>query len=166
MADPTQLKAKQRILASFEEARSAATFPVKTPGFLPGDLALNRIVYVLPPWVPDDYRGTAGFLDFIFSRPGARLIITQGYTVPYDTRGAPPGKSGEASVNGKPAVWIDGFLTVDEPTPSAGPEDNPTARWQEGQFTLGWHGDGLVSYRLTASGLSLHDLVQIAESLQ
>ena len=165
MADPMQLKAKQRTLASFDEAQSVATFPVKTPGFLPSDLTLSRIVYVLPPWVPDDYRGTAGFLDFVYSRPGAYLVITQGYTVPYDTRGAPAGKSGEATVGNKPAVWIDGFLTVAEPIAEVGPEGNPTAKWESGRLTLGWHEDGNISYRLTASGLSLDELIQIAESL-
>ena len=166
MADLTQFEAKQRVLASYEEARSVATFSVKTPAFLPSALSLARIVYVLPPWLSDDYKGTAGFIDFVYWSPQTNLVITQGYTSPLDARGAPPGRSGETRVNGGPATWIDGYLAVDEPIQGEGPENNPTAKWQSGRLTLCWRGDGLISYRLTSEGLSLEQLTQVAESLQ
>ncbi len=78
--------------------------------------------------------------------------------IPGDARGASANSTGETQVNGRTAVWTDGFLVVDAPESGAGPEMNPTARWQTGHLSLGWAGDDKVSYRLRTDGLALMEL--------
>jgi hypothetical protein len=94
------------------------------------------------------------------------MIASQGYFTPYDLTYVPTAKHGEVSLGDKKAVWIDGYLSVDVPNAEESPDQNPTAKWVSGRLSLGWKEGGLVSIRLISEGLSLHELVKIAESFQ
>ncbi|HZP26096.1 MAG TPA: hypothetical protein VFB90_03515 [Dehalococcoidia bacterium] len=162
---PLAFKANREVFSTREEAQSSVDFRLLVPGFVPDGLTLRQVSRIAPPWFVASDGGVGAFVDMIYSGAGRHLAVSQGHTAPLDTRGAPTDSFGPVDINGWKATWVDGFLTVDQPLAETHPKDNPTAKWQKGRVFLGWELDDRLSVRLAGQGLSVDDLIKVAQSL-
>lgn len=164
-ANPLMFRATRRLVNSIDSARSLVDFPLLTPAYVPPDFGLRQIALITPPWLSPGAGQLGGFIDLVYTGKLGHLVISQGYLVPFDTRGAPEDRTGEVYVSGKLATWVDGLLSVEEPIPESDPVSNPTAKWQTGLMILGWQEGELHGCRLIGQGVSLDYLIRTAESL-
>lgn len=147
-------------------ARAAVDFTLKEPSWTPPGFWLSALqsfvpdapeLELAPQSVVASFSGPDGsdayyWIDqFAIARPDEFDIAS---TVPVAEAGIP---HGVVQVAGLKALWSGGVMTLDAVGQQLG--------WDRSLTVLTW-ADGNVGYRLEARGLSLLDLVRVAESLQ
>jgi hypothetical protein len=171
---------KPEEVSTLEDAQEKASFKILTPGQLPPEMRLFRILYAVEPHDDNNPKGWDIVFLFYKSPSGVRLAIRQGNI------GLPPiiepfvnGLHGEITINGRRGIWVDGFPHL------KGPNLSSVDSWQRGNLQVAWEpnpmlietqgniqtiaGESNPGYPLTITlespDLSLTDLVAIAESV-
>ena len=177
---PVMVKAVCQRLSSYEEAREKASFPIKVPDEqMLGNLKLAFIDYYTVP----NPRGSGivqDFVLFLYTPAGelkegeSFLELTQMPSSCHQCQ--PPDKHnlwlhlpedaehGKVVVQGVVAQWIKGTWVTSNPKPGVPVWKDPDARWVAGKLTLRWTKDG-VHYCLSGKGVSLEDMIALANSL-
>jgi hypothetical protein len=153
---PTQLN-------SLEEARAVFGFTLQVPQSVPSGFKLAKIQRVHS----DLFSADVIILRYE-RQQGGTLIAEQGFPVAYDNavyRFSPnvPTVKGSTSVQGKPALWMRGYVMGSgqgrQPTWVDGPL---SVRWKTGPY--GEHG-AYTAYALESPDLALEELLTVANSV-
>ncbi len=160
---------------SVARAAAQASFPLKTPTYIPPGFKFKGALYNRPePQVSGE-----NVVLFYEADSGRTLTLSQGapaFAFPAGSTAAPPGFSGYRNVGYSRALWVKGFNKSAPIDVVDGKPVFPSQEWTDNDFLrLGWYVDGTqgpfdaspnhLAYSIAASGLSLDELMRIADSV-
>jgi hypothetical protein len=149
-----------------DSARAAVDFTLKEPAWTPGGFWLSALqsfvpdapgVDVTPQSIVASFTGPVGsdayyWIDqFVIARPAEFDIAS---TLPVASPDIP---HGVIEVGGLKALWSGAIMTLDDAGQPMG--------WDRSVTVVTWS-DGELGYRLEGKGVSLADLLRVAESLR
>lgn len=165
----TVLRIKAQQPASLDALRARASFQVLEPTWVPQGMELTRIHYYVLPGKERNPRGADWAEIFYAADDGRKLVVRQGNTsLPHVDASTPADAHGAMQVQGREAVWVDGFATA-----AVDRNDQVTlGPWKRGVLSLGWAvgkgpDDALPrAVVISAAGVPLAELASVANSMR